>query len=269
MRRLRLAAAGLALATLLAPSALARFEPPPAPPRFVHDGAGLLSSQERRALEDRVLELDRERGLQIGVAIMPSLEGEPIEEATLAIAEAWKPGQAERDDGVLLAVFVEDRKVRIEVGYGLEGAIPDAIAARIVRNVISPAFRAGQFYRGLRGAVDALALAAAGETEAIPRGRPGGERGKPIGMVVFLMLIVAFSVLSRLAHRRAAGVRTLRGGRLAGGDLPWWVWLLIFSSGRGRGGHGGFGGGLGGGGFGGGGSFGGGSFGGGGASGGW
>lgn len=253
----------------LALPASAEFVAPPVPAGFVYDGAKLLDAAQRTALEQKVLELDKTQGLQIGVAICPSLEGEAVETATLKIAEAWKPGHQGKDDGVVLAIFMAERKVRIEVGYGLGGAIPDAIASRIIRNVIVPAFRDGTPADGISSAVDALAAAARGETQPVPR----GKRGTPVPalFVLLLLMFLGISVLSAIA-RRAHGARDYsRKGALS--SLPWWLLLLQSSGGSTRsrgsgsggpwlGGGGGFGGG-------GGGSFGGGSFGGGGASGGW
>ncbi|MDQ7008105.1 MAG: TPM domain-containing protein [Acidobacteriota bacterium] len=233
---------------------------PQAPPRFVHDGAGLLASSARQALEERLMTLHREKGLQIGVAILPSLEGESLEEATLAIAEAWQPGFRGRDDGLLIAIFLDDRKVRIEVGYGLEGAVTDLLAGRIIRERIAPAFREKDYGGGLLQAVDALAAAAAGETIPPPRRpRSRGSGRTSIVQLVALLIIALATLLSRFSRRR-------RGLGARGSDLPFWLWLLLWG---GRGGGGGFGGGGGGFSGGGGASFGGGSFGGGGASGGW
>lgn len=197
---------------------------------------------------DSILRFERATSNQIAVAIFRSLEGESLEDFTIQLAEAWRPGQAERDNGVILAIFVSDRKVRIEVGYGLEGALPDAVARRIIRNEITPAFRAGDYDRGVTAAVSAIMAATRGEYEGIDR-RDGGEPPS----IVFILFVFLFFVLPILL-RRAGGGRNVTGrGVFLGGP---------FFGGGGRGGRsGGFGGGFGG--------FGGGSFGGGGASGGW
>ncbi len=265
------------LVLLAAAPARAAFEVPPPPPRFLHDGAGLLSPEERRRIEDRLVRLDRERGLQVGVAILPSLEGEPLEEATMRIAEAWKPGHEGRDDGVLLAVFAKDRRMRIEVGYGLEGAIPDITAGRILREQVAPEFRAGRYAEGILHAIDAIAAAAAGETlppPARPPRRGGGDANTVFVLLVtlFQLLFAVVMVLTFFARRIAARERRLHPRGELRDHVPWWVWFLLYQAGAGTGRrHGGFSGGGfgGGGGFSGGGGFGGGSFGGGGASGGW
>lgn len=267
MRLLTLLAALLPLVGIV-PQALA-LEIPPPPPRFVHDGAGLLDAAARRALEEKLLAIDRSGVAQVAVAIFPSLDGEALEDFTIRLVEAWKPGHGERDDGALIAVFVRDRKVRIEVGYGLEDRITDARAARIIRGLLAPAFRRGDFGGGLLAAADAVASLAAGGK--LP---PAAEQGPPapvaigFALAVGLMMIL-FIAAGAIASRAARSGRHVTARGLAGTDVPWWVWLLMSGTRHGHGG--GPRGGLfgGGGGFGGGGSFGGGSFGGGGASGGW
>jgi uncharacterized protein len=278
MRRRRMLAAAwvLAVALVAGPVPAKAFEIPPPPKNFLHDGAGVLSPREEQVIAQELRRLDREQGLQIGVGVFRSLEGEPLEDLTIRIAEAWQPGFAERDDGLLLALFLEERKIRIEVGYGLEGAVPDARAGRIIREQIAPELRRGDFAGGIVRGVEALAAAAAGETLPPPAQTAGGERRAPrgfaAGAVLLILLLMGLSVAAQVLGGRR---RDLHRRARAHGGLPWWVWLLLAS--RGGGGHrdhrGGFGGGSfgGGGGFGGGlgGGFGGGSFGGGGASGGW
>ncbi len=209
--------------------------------------------------------------MQISVAVFPSLGGEALEDVTLRVVEAWKPGQKGQDNGVLLALFMAEKKLRIEVGYGLEGRINDAAAGRIIRNVIAPEFRNGDFGGGLLAGVDAIAArATGGEVRERPDRLAHGQRVVRIGaqvvpivLIGLLMLFVAFARLIGRGHELGA----------RGSSVPWLIALLL--SGRGRGPRGGgwgggsWGGGGGGDWGGGGGSFGGGSFGGGGASGGW
>lgn len=251
--------------------ALAEFQVPPAPPRFLFDGAGLLDQRGKEGLENRLLNLNEERGLQIGIGIFPSLEGEPLEDVSLRIAEAWKPGFKGSNDGLLLTVFLKEKKVRIDVGYGLEGSVTDSIAGRIIREQLAPHFRAGQYAGGLAASVDALAAAARGQTLPPPaRLRGRGEPSHPAATVSIMAVAILLTVLV-LVGRLARSGRVLHGHKRAGDDLPFWLLLLL--SQRGPSSKGGFFGGGGGGFFGGGGfgggSFGGGSFGGGGASGGW
>lgn len=239
-----------ALVAFAAPSVHTRL--PDAPARFLYDGAGVLSSDERRAIEDTLMALDR-GGIEIGVAIFKSIDGDAIEDVALALAEKWRPGNKERDNGALIAIAIEERSMRIEVGYGLEPVIPDAVAGRIVRYDMTPAFRAGRFGDGIAAAVTNLSRAARGE--AVPE--PKSPEAPP--WLALLIVFVALAIVIRIARANRRGWISgggIRGGTYRGRGGPWF-----------GGGFGGFGGG-GGGGFGGG-SFGGGSFGGGGASGRW
>jgi uncharacterized protein len=244
----------LVFASLCAAGPSVQVRLPDAPPRFLYDQPGLLSSDERAAIEDSLMKFDRQ-GIEIGVAIFSTIHGDPIEDVALALAEKWRPGREDRDNGVLIVVALEERSTRIEVGYGLEGLIPDAVAGRVIQYDMTPAFREGRFGDGIGRAVSNLARAARGE--AIPE--PKQVTLPTWFPLVFIIAMIVFMNAIRRASRRS---RTL--GRMGRRGGNWWI---------GPGGFGGFGGGGfggGGGGFGGGGgSFGGGSFGGGGASGRW
>jgi uncharacterized protein len=249
-------AAALAAPALAAPSV--RVKLPDAPARFVFDESGVLSDGERRAIEDSLMAYDR-AGIEIGVAIFRSIEGDPIEDVSLALAEKWRPGNAERDNGALVVVALEERAMRIEVGYGLEPLLNDAAAGRIIRHDMAPAFREGRFGDGIMRAVTNIARVARGE--AIPEPVQGGP--PPWLPLVVIVVILLFIIIARRAGHGSIsgrgfdagwGGRGPYGGLHRRGGGTWW--------------SGGGGGGLGGGGFGGG-SFGGGSFGGGGASGRW
>ncbi len=251
----RIAFVTLALVALpvFAPAApTVRSRLPEAPPRFLYDEPGVLSSEERRALEDTLMAYDR-RGLEIGVAIFKSLHGDPIEDLSMALAEKWKPGNAERDNGALIVVGMDERSVRIEVGYGLEPVITDAMAGRIIRYDIGPSFREGRYGAGLMNAVMSIAKLARGET--IPE-RSQGELPAWLPLVFMLIFIIVVLSITRRARRGYISRRGWTGGGWGGPFI-------------GGGTFGGFGGGGGGGGGFSGGSFGGGSFGGGGASGRW
>jgi uncharacterized protein len=235
-------------------TAASALDVPPPPRGRVLDQADLMSGGARADLERQILEFERQTSNQIAVGIFESLEGESLEDFTIRLAEKWQPGQADRDNGVILAIFLKDRKVRIEVGYGLEGALPDALASRIIRGVLAPEFRAGRYDQGITRSVQAIMAATQGEYEAIPAADGGGKRsGSRIGSLLFLGFIIF--MLSGLGRRhRGFGGRGILAGYLLGS--------ILGGGGRGRGGFGGGGGGFGGG-------FGGGGFGGGGASGGW
>jgi len=230
---------------------------PDAPPRFLYDEPGVLSADERAAIEDSLMAMDR-RGLEVGVAIFRNIHGESIEDVSLALAEKWRPGSAENDDGALLVIALEERKVRVEVGYGLEERITDAAAGRIIRHDIAPAFREGRYGHGILRAVSSISMLAGGGMLPEPQ-----SSGVPLAVVLIIIgVVVAFIILASVlgrqvtASRRGWAGRGMRGGTYRGSSGPFW-------GGFGGGGFGGGGGGFGGG------SFGGGSFGGGGASGSW
>jgi uncharacterized protein len=266
LMRFRLSILLLALAASVAAGDAAAQDVPPRPSLaegLVIDRAGLLSGAERQALNQKLVAFDDTTSNQIVVVIVPSLGGADAQRYATAIGQQWGVGRDGRDNGVVFLVATEDREVFIATGYGLEGAIPDAVAGRIVRQVVVPNFRQGQFYGGIAQAVSALMAAAEGEYEALPRdGGGGGGDGVPLALVVIVLVIVIALISSGKDGRGGQGGRRVRRG----GGLPP---VIVFPGGWGGGrrGGGGFGGGgFGGGGFGG---FGGGGFGGGGAGGGW
>jgi uncharacterized protein len=221
--------------------------------------AGLLAPAEVQRLETRLAERERATGAQMVIAIFQSLEGENLEDFGIRLAERWRVGQKGLDNGVILIVFARDRKLRFEIGYGLEPVIPDAEAGRIIREVIGPRFRERHYAQGLEDAVTAVFARVENRGAPPPAARRDGT-GLPVVGLVVLAAIIAFIAFARMRGRHAA----YTGGRGGWGTpmvfFPWW------GSGRGGGGWGGFsGGGGGGGGF----SGGGGGFGGGGASGDW
>lgn len=198
----------------------------------VNDLARLLDGNAAQALEERLRAYEQETGHQYVLLTLPSLEGEPLEDFTMRVVERWKLGARDRDDGLLLFVVPNDRRVRIEVGYGLEGAIPDALAGRIIRDVMTPRFRAGDYQGGIVSAFELLMRAGAGESVGLPTApaarAPGG---RAVIELFFLVLFLLFVFLGR--GRR--GMLILPGGFRGGGG---------FGGGGGfRGGGGGFGGG--------------------------
>lgn len=226
-----LAAAGLVLAQAAVPKLIGR----------VNDYAGMLDQRQQTQLDDGLRQFEEQTTTQVVLLTVPSLEGESIDTFSIRVAEKWKIGQAGKDNGVILVVAPTERKVRIEVGYGLEGALTDLEASRIIRSVITPAFKTGNFYAGIAGGLDGIMKATQGEFKA-PEGSglSQGNRKKSSALSTILSLIVLVALLSTRLGRGILFFSLLSGG---------------------RGGRGGFGGG----GF----SGGGGGFGGGGASGGW
>src|SRR6266705_1127848 len=167
-RWLGLVAAGVLLAGLA--SARAEVAVPPLKAR-VTDLTGTLSGTQQQDLERRLREFESRKGSQIAVLMLPSTQPETIEEYSIRVAEAWKIGRAKIDDGVILVVAKDDRKLRVEVGRGLEGAIPDAVAKRVVSDVIAPHFRSGDYYGGVAAGTDALMKLIEGEGLPAPRSR--------------------------------------------------------------------------------------------------
>jgi uncharacterized protein len=232
---------------------------PPKPRQYVTDAAGVLSAQLVAALNQRLEAFERETSNQVIVATFPKIpDGYALEDFTQRTAEAWGVGQSKDDNGVVLFVFPNDRATRIEVGYGLEGAVPDAIAKRIIQNELLPAFRAGDFNVGISRGVNAILQATRGEYRGSGRTNADADAEDADGssLVFFLFILVLIMVLA--ANRNVARRGTFYGPR---GRRT--VWIPPIGDGWTRGGGGG--GSFGGGGF----SGGGGSFGGGGASGRW
>lgn len=251
----------------------------------VTDLTGTLDAPAREALESRLLAFQQQTGAQVAVLIVPTTQPEAIEQFSIRVVDAWKLGRAKVDDGVLLLVAKDDRALRIEVGQGLEGAIPDALSKRIIEEAIVPEFRAGHFSGGIDAGVDRILGLIRGEPLPAPvverSSKPGISSIGP-GLVVAALVVggVLRAMLGRLVGASVAGA----AGLLIGGLLFGWVvgvvamlglfffTLLVEGNAGGVGGWGGgFGGGSGGGFSSGGGGFGGGGggFSGGGASGRW
>jgi uncharacterized protein len=129
----------------------------------VHDEAGVLSEEAVHSLESQLAQFQDSTTNQMAILIIPSLDGEVLEDYSLRVAEKWQLGQKGRDNGILILIAIQDRKMRIEVGYGLEGALPDATCAQIIRNEMAPNFRRGDYDAGVTAAVEAINRAIAGE----------------------------------------------------------------------------------------------------------
>lgn len=253
---------GLLLAVALA------FEPPTAPAARVNDYANLLGAAERDRLEQVVAERERATGAQVAIAIFRSLESVQlpgkgavggIEELSIWLGERWRIGQKGLDNGVIVVVLLDDRKIRLEVGYGLEGQIPDVVAGRIIADTIAPRFRERRYAAGLEAAVLAI-YSRVGDAPNAPvtRGPEVKVTGRGIGLLVVFLVIAVMLGMEMSRSRGVVGRRSYTTGRRGGWAGP------VILPGRGWGG-GWSGGGGGGGGF----SGGGGGFGGGGASGSW
>ena len=260
----------------------------------VTDQTGTLTPEQKGALEQTLQAFEARKGSQIAVLIVPSSAPETIEQYALRVAEQWKPGRKKVDDGAILVVAKNDRTMRIEVGYGLEGALTDATSKRIISEIITPRFQQGDFYGGIAAGVDQILRVVDGEPLPQPDANATGNSPR-VGQYLPMLLLIALVIGGML--RSALG--RVPGAIAAGGAVAFITWFLagtavialgagviallftLFTGGTGGHGfgghHGGFGGGaysrggFRGGGFGGGGGFrgGGGGFGGGGASGRW
>jgi uncharacterized protein len=251
--------------------------------RRVTDLTATLTAQQTAELDTQLAALEARKGSQIAVLIVPTLDGEDIAQFGIRVADKWKIGRTKVDDGVILIVAKNDRKLRIEVGYGLEGAIPDAIAKRVIAEIITPYFKAGDFYGGIAAGVGQLIKLIEGEPLPAPtrasQTATAGESLLPFMVMGFVFGSFLAPILGRGAASGVAGLGTaglawmtsgvLLSSLLMGGGVLLAV-LLLGAMGRGGGwGSGGFGGGSFGGGGGGSWGGGGGGFGGGGASGSW
>src|SRR5438477_8804092 len=168
-------AAGLLF--LLAASAAALDIPPP-PNTYVTDKAAILSESDAHALNEKLAAFEQRSGAQFIIYIFPTLDGEAMEDFTIRCAEKWKVGNKKYDNGLILFVFVKERKIRIEVGYGLEPTVTDAFSSRVIRQDIAPHFQKGDYAGGLNAAADALiALIEHKEAPVPPVSRPGGGGG--------------------------------------------------------------------------------------------
>lgn len=281
---MRLLSRLLGILALLLASAAGAVDAVPVPPlkARITDLTGTLKAGEIAALEAELRAFEERKGSQIAVLMLPSTRPETLEQYAIRVAEQWKIGRAKIDDGVILVIAKDDQRLRIEVGYGLEGAIPDAVAKRIIREVIAPHFLASDFFGGIRDGARALMRLIEGEK--LPPARtqaPASAGGYDLETQLGLVLMVVFvggallkaifgRVLGSLATGGAAGfVVWMLAGAMGLALIAGFVAFFVALAGVGRGfvpggfGGGGFGGGSGG--FGGGG----GGFGGGGASGSW
>ena len=236
---------------------------PEKPNHLVSDYTQTLSETDLNQLESKLVAFNDSTTTQIAVVLIKSLEGYDIADYAVRLAEKWGIGGSKNNNGVLVLASIGDRKVTIQTGYGVEGALPDAIARRIIEQEIKPNFKSGNYYAGLDQGTSAIISYTKGEYKADPAINKNKQPGISKGIIFIIIAIIIIALISR----RGGGGGNQVIGR-GGSSSPFWWMLLGSALGSRGGGGGGFGGGGGssGGGFGG---FGGGSFGGGGASGDW
>ena len=229
----------------------------PSPPRLVNDFASVLNPEEQQSLESKLVDYDDSTSSQIAIVILKTLDGYPIEDYTFELAERWGVGRSKKDNGVMILVALEDRKVFIATGYGMEGTITDARAKNIIENSIKPNFKENRYHQGLDEATSRIIAYASGEyVNDEPK-----QQEFPWKEVLFAILFITLAITLKVNQvKRYARLNSLSF---------WTAWMLLNqsslphrgswggSSGRGGSSGGGFGG------------FGGGSFGGGGAGGSW
>ena len=212
----------------------------------VVDLAGVISSNTKAELDAELQSLEAATGAQVAVLVVPTLDGEAVESFGLRVVETWKLGKKGQDNGVLLLIAHGDRRMRIEVGYGLEGVLPDVLASRILNERLVPRFKAGDFDGGIREAVAAIGGVVRGDPAAMPE-RSGGSGGGGLSGVVLIFVIglVLFNVLMPIVlsavHSKVMGwvlyplvaipaflVPTAVTGNLTLGIVCGVVWLVLF-----------------------------------------
>ncbi|HEY8712958.1 MAG TPA: TPM domain-containing protein, partial [Thermoanaerobaculia bacterium] len=205
------ALAAFAVVALLA-SALLALDVPSTPAQWVTDKAGILDASQVEALNHKLSDFEQSSGAQFIIYIFPSLGGESLEDFTIRCAEKWKVGQKKYDNGLILFVFVKEKKLRIETGYGLEGSITDAFSSRVIRDYVAPHFRQGDWYGGLNAASDAIiAKIRGGEAPVPPLQSRGSSQttgmGNAAGSIIPFIILIVFVIfiLPMFARRQGCG----------------------------------------------------------------
>jgi uncharacterized protein len=218
----------LALLLCWACSALALVAVPPLSGQVV-DQTGTLSAGDIASLTQTLKDLETRKGSQVAVLIVPTTDGEAIEQYSLRVAEAWKIGRKKIDDGALLVIAKNDRRLRIEVGYGLEGALTDATTKRIIDEDITPKFKTGDFAGGVSAGTDRMVRVINGEKLPEPEPPHWQDTGLLSGIDLFNPFVLAFVFIVGSALRAALG--RLVGSAATGGFVGVLAWLLVGSLG--------------------------------------
>ncbi|MGN8057395.1 TPM domain-containing protein [Pedobacter sp. 22163] len=235
---------------------------PEKPNTLVNDYANVLSADQKQQLETKLVAFNDSSSTQIAIAILKSVGDYDINEYAVELGRKWGVGQSGKNNGIMIVVAVGDRKISIQTGYGLEGALPDIYAKRIIDNDIKPNFRAGNYYAGLDEGTTSIIKYTKGEYKNDSPKTSSKKGGGGVSIVIIIIIVIVIIIIMR---KGGGGGSEVIGGRGASNAL---FWAMLFGSGGGRS-SGGWGGGSSGGGGGGFGGFGGGSFGGGGSSGSW
>jgi uncharacterized protein len=213
--------AGIALAGMLAPAGAQQLQPVPQLAARVTDTTGTLTAAQQGELEQKLAAFEQRKGAQVALLIVPTTEPEAIEQYSIRVADAWKLGREASDDGVLLLVALQDRALRIEVGDGLEGVLPDAIARRIIDDTIKPLFRQQDYHGGVSAGLDRIMRVVDGE----PLPAPDRRWRQPADRIGGLLPLLIFGAIAGGGLLRALLGRSL-GAMATGGAIGGVVWLL-------------------------------------------
>lgn len=189
------------------------FDAPTQPTGYVNDYANVLNIEQKEQLEQALVSFEASTTNEIAVVIIPDLGGDTVEHYATKLFEKWKIGKEKQDNGILFLVSINDREMRIEVGYGLEGAVPDSLAGRILDSEVIPSFKSGDYPQGIRNGVDAIMEATKGEYVNSEQG--GNNAGFPIEATAFLV-IFALQIFSFLGSILARSKSWWLGGMLGG-----------------------------------------------------
>jgi len=177
----------------------------------VNDTASMLSAGAASILEQKLAQFERETSNQVAILTIPTLEGDDIDQFSIRVAENWKLGQKGKDNGVLLVLAKAERKVRIEVGMGLQGVLPDVTASKIIREVMRPHLKNNNFDQGISAAVDSIIAATKGEFKADPGARKHGKK-KSDAIITFLLGVMLAGVIALVAASKSPVISSLVGG---------------------------------------------------------
>ena len=200
---------------------------PPKPPAYFNDYANVVSKEAARRFNEQLAQFERETSDQIVVAVFPKMQSDSsVDDYTQRVAQSWGVGQKDKRNGAVLFVFVEDRKMFIQVGYGLEGALPDATAFDITERHIKPLFRTGNYDAGLATGIDLILKAIRGEYKGSGKTVAGQRRGgNAFGLLPFIIFVIVLIIISRLMRRLGGyGYSSGRGGPIflpTGGGGGW------------------------------------------------
>lgn len=232
----------------------------PNPPRLVNDYAGMMSANEQEQLEQKLLDFERQTSIEITVVTVTTLHDYDVSDYAIKLGKAWGVGKAGKNNGVIILASLQEHKINISTGKGMEGALTDLLSGRIIRHEMTPAFKKGFYFLGFSKAADAIIAASKGEYKADQH-----EKKKHVPMTAIIILIIIIVFIAKMFKGGGGGGGNYMSGRGFGDIATGMLLGQLLGGGRHRGGGGDWGGG-GSGGFGG---FGGGDFGGGGASGDW